>query len=188
MKTESIQQDMIVSCLEILRPMQINQTSENYIFLYKPDTKEEFVYGFGQYVYPGKHKYIFWGARNKTYQISVKKNIQLELVVDTYLPVLNIDRSKILEQPRFKIQITAFVRKPLKLLQLLDKQELNLSAIELFSKNIRHIRKAIEEKYKGGSLSVEVFRDTYLERILERLGTLMTNVKLISLNNRKTQK
>lgn len=178
------QPDMLVSCEEIIAPIRVQEDDENYRFIYRPET-DTFISGHGQWVSPGWKKFVLWGPRQPCFLLTVQKRIELSLVIDT-LPVGDFEKLIVLEKPRFFMRIVVCVKDPQRLLKRLDKQCLNLSAMEFCVKNIKHFRKALESHYRGGNnLSGSAFQDTDLERIFNRFGLILTDVKLIRPVNRR---
>lgn len=180
----SVQQDMLVSCQKITSPLRIRETAECYVFVYRPDT-EEFIHGWGQLITPRGRKYVLWGPEQEDFLITVKKRVEISLVVDT-MPVGDFERLKVIEKPRFRIAADVCVNNPRRLLERLDKQHLNLSAMEFCVRNVRHFRTVLEKKYRGGnSLSDLASRNTDLGRIFNRFGLMLANVKLVCLIDKR---
>ena len=181
------QSGMLVSCQEIITPVRVQETAECYMFVYQPET-EAFIYGHGQQVYPRGRKYVLWGPKQKDFLVTVRKSVQVSLVVDT-LPVGDFEKLTVLKDPRFHVTVEVSVNTPRRLLGRLDKQHLQFSALEFCVKNIKHLREALRDNYRGGNSlsSVWALQNTELGRISRRLGLTLKVVQLSVVDRRNNR-
>ena len=181
------QPDMLVSCQEISAPIRPLETAECYQFIYREGT-DAFIYGCGQLVAPRGRQYVFWGPKFKDYLVTVRKSVQVSLVVDT-LPVGDFEKLTVLKDPRFHVTVEVSVNTPQRLLGRLDKQHLQFSALEFCVKNIKHLREALRDNYRGGNSlsSIWALQNTELGRISRRFGLTLKVVQLSVVDRRNSR-